>query len=271
MKITVLVDNNTYIDRYYLAEPAVSYYLEEEKQRILFDTGYSDVFYKNAQSMDIDLNNLTHVILSHGHNDHSGGLKYLAQSTACQNITLVSHPKCFAPKYDTLHNYIGAPFTDKEISQLFSYHPSSEPRQISPKLLFLGEIPVTHSWEKRSIIGTTRKDGAEIPDYNYDDTALAYLCHDGGLFLITGCSHSGIGNIIAYAQKLTGREKINGILGGFHLLEDNERLRHTVNYLRSLNLNMLYPAHCISLKAKALLLSCLPVSEVGVGLEIEIA
>ena len=75
MKITVLVDNNTYIDRYYLAEPDVSYYLEEEKQRILFDTGYSDVFYKNAQSMDIDLNNLTHVILSHGHNDHSGGLE----------------------------------------------------------------------------------------------------------------------------------------------------------------------------------------------------
>ena len=43
MKLQVLVDNNTYIDAYYLGEPAVSYYIEEEETRLLFDTGYTDI------------------------------------------------------------------------------------------------------------------------------------------------------------------------------------------------------------------------------------
>lgn len=270
MKITVLVDNNTYIDRYYLAEPAVAYFIEDGEMRLLFDTGYSDVLLKNARAMGIDLTNLTHLALSHGHNDHTGGLKYLTSALNCQNINLIAHPDCFAPKYDDNGNYIGSPFTEAEISDIFHFMPAREPLWLSPKLLFLGEITQSHSWEARCAIGTIEKNGAKSPDYNYDDTALVYLTDDDGIFIITGCSHSGIANIIAQAQKLTGRAKISGILGGFHLLEDNERLHDTVDYLRSLELKMLYPAHCISLAAKAAMLKYLPITEVGVGLKIEL-
>lgn len=52
MKLTILVDNNTYIDKYYYGEPAVSYYIETEDNRVLFDTGYSDVILKNAGIME---------------------------------------------------------------------------------------------------------------------------------------------------------------------------------------------------------------------------
>jgi len=45
MKLTVLVDNNTYIDRYFLGEPALSFFIEDEKKRILFDCGYSNIFF----------------------------------------------------------------------------------------------------------------------------------------------------------------------------------------------------------------------------------
>mgnify|MGYP003304883644 CR=1 FL=1 len=38
MKLTILVDNNTFIDMYYLGEPAVSYYIEDNDNKILFDT-----------------------------------------------------------------------------------------------------------------------------------------------------------------------------------------------------------------------------------------
>lgn len=48
MKLTVLIDNNTYIDEYYIGEPALSYYIEDENERLLFDTGYSDAFIRNA-------------------------------------------------------------------------------------------------------------------------------------------------------------------------------------------------------------------------------
>ena len=77
MKLTVLVDNNTYIDQYYLGEPALSFYIEDGTEKILFDTGYSDAFIKNAEQMGIDLGALTYIVLSHGHNDHTRGLPFL--------------------------------------------------------------------------------------------------------------------------------------------------------------------------------------------------
>ena len=76
MKLKVLADNNTFIDMYYLGEPAVSYYIEDGNDRILFDVGYSDVFMKNAKKMNINLNKINKLVISHGHDDHTGGLKY---------------------------------------------------------------------------------------------------------------------------------------------------------------------------------------------------
>ena len=55
MRILVLVDNNTYIDQYYLGEPAACFYLEDGGTKILLDAGYSDVFIKNAGKMHVDL------------------------------------------------------------------------------------------------------------------------------------------------------------------------------------------------------------------------
>lgn len=271
MKITVLVDNNTYIDQYYLAEPAVSYYIECDDLRILFDTGYSDIYLKNAAKMNIDLTKTTHIILSHGHNDHTGGLKYLLNLFDCHHIQLIAHPDCFLAKYDEMNNYIGSPLNTNEVNQYFSYRPTAKPLWLSDKLLFLGEIPNIHSWEHRQTIGYFLKNDEKHPDYNYDDTALVYLDDNDGIAIITGCSHSGIGNIISYAQKLSGRQKISFILGGFHLLESNDRFNYTLKFLKNLNLADLYPAHCISLANKAQLLQHLTTHEVATGLKIEIS
>ena len=76
MRLKVLEDNNTFIDMYYLGEPAVSYYIEDGDDKILFDVGYSDAYIKNAKRMNIDLNKVNKLVISHGHNDHTGGLKY---------------------------------------------------------------------------------------------------------------------------------------------------------------------------------------------------
>lgn len=73
MRLTVLVDNNTYIDEYYLGEPALSYYIEDDEDCILFDTGYSDLYIRNAEKMGLDLSFVSTVVFSHGHNDHTGG------------------------------------------------------------------------------------------------------------------------------------------------------------------------------------------------------
>lgn len=73
MKLTVLVDNNTFVDEYLIGEPGVSYYIECDGKKILFDLGYSDVFLKNAQTLKIDLSDIDDLVISHGHNDHTWG------------------------------------------------------------------------------------------------------------------------------------------------------------------------------------------------------
>ncbi len=85
MELTVIVDNNTYIDKYFLAEPALSFYMEDAGTRLLFDAGYSDVFLRNVGKMDVELEKLTHIVISHGHNDHTGGLSYLSSLHFEQN------------------------------------------------------------------------------------------------------------------------------------------------------------------------------------------
>ena len=92
MQLTVLVDNNTLIDRYYLGEPGVAYYLEDGDVRILFDVGYSDIFLRNAQALGIDLSRLQQVVLSHGHNDHTRGLLWLSEQEYFSELQLLAHP-----------------------------------------------------------------------------------------------------------------------------------------------------------------------------------
>ena len=106
-------------------------------------------------------------------------------------------------------------------------------------------------------------------DYCYDDSALAYLSEEG-VFIITGCSHSGICNITEQAKDLWKDDRVAGILGGFHLFEVDDRLKGTIDYLESCNIKNFYPCHCVSLKAKAKMMEKLDVEEVGVGLELEI-
>ena len=263
MKLTVLEDNNTYIDMYYLGEPAVSYFIEDEEERILFDTGYSDAFIRNAEKMNIDLDRIDKIVLSHGHNDHTGGLQYLKDRK--NRYKLIAHPDSFEHReLDGL--YIGSPFDKAQTEKLFDLSLSKDPIRISKHLTYLGEIKTYFDFEPRYSIGKIRK--AE-PDYIYDDSALVYES-DKGLFIITGCSHSGICNIIEQAKEVCHEKKIYGVIGGFHLFEVNERLEKTIDYLKDNEIELLYPCHCVSLPAKIKMSEKLDISEVGVGLEITI-
>ena len=71
MKCRVLMDNNTIIDRYFTGEPGLSFLIEAEGKRILFDTGYSNAFLGNAKKLEENLLNLDYIVFSHGHLDHT--------------------------------------------------------------------------------------------------------------------------------------------------------------------------------------------------------
>ncbi len=176
MKITVLSENTAGAG--FLAEHGLSYLIEHNGNCLLFDTGASDVFLKNADKLNLDVPSAVDtVVLSHGHWDHGNGLQHL------HGQKLVTHSKSFIKRY--------------------------------------------------------RKG---------NDSALAFI-EENSLVVITGCSHSGICNIINQAQIVTGIQKVKAVMGGFHLKKNNEQTHKTIQFFKRLGVEEAYPSHCVELEA----------------------
>jgi 7,8-dihydropterin-6-yl-methyl-4-(beta-D-ribofuranosyl)aminobenzene 5'-phosphate synthase len=277
MKLTVLIDNNTLIDRYFLGEPGVSYLIEDEGKKILFDVGYSDAFITNARKLSIDLLDVDFVVLSHGHLDHTWGLVPLIrlhtegklESLNVKRPKLVTHPLTLSSrKYDDLGE-IGSLLSEDKLSEHFGLQLSREPVYLTERLVFLGEIERTNDFEAKNPIGKILEGGVEKDDFLLDDSALAYKSPQG-LVIITGCSHAGICNIVEYAKKVCEDDKVVDIVGGFHLLDPSaKQLQGTAAYLKSLRLGSVHACHCTDLNSKITLSKVVDLKEVGVGLVLE--
>lgn len=263
MELTVLADNNTYIDKYYLGEPGFSVYIEDGKERILFDCGYSDVFSINAKRMGIDLSKLTKVVFSHGHDDHTGGLRCLMKQYPAG--TIIAHPDTFGEKRSCGLN-TGSAVREGELAKTYDLHLSREPQKVSEHITFLGEIPALNDFEKRIQFGEHAGPSGFVPDFVLEDSALVYDAPDG-IYIITGCSHAGICSIAEYAKQLF-QKPVLGIIGGFHLKKVDARTEQTIQYLKGLNLRELYPCHCTSFAVKAAIHAVIPIGEVGVGMKL---
>ncbi len=277
MKLTVLVDNNTLIDRYFLAEPSMSLYIEQGGKCILLDVGYSDLFIKNAQKMNIDLRTLDYVVLSHGHLDHTWGLDPLVRLYTESNIegiphkgpAVLAHPLAFFSKIGGDGNEIGSLISQDKLSKHFAIKLSKDPIWLTERVLFLGQIERKNDFEGKKPIGSIMKPGGKEPDYLYDDTALVYKSPQG-LVIITGCSHSGICNIVEQAKKLCKEERIIDIIGGLHLLDPSkEQLQGTLEYMNKLNPKQMHACHCTDLNSKIALSKVVNLKEAGVGLVLE--
>ncbi|MEA4846200.1 MAG: MBL fold metallo-hydrolase [Clostridiaceae bacterium] len=274
MRLRVLVDNNTYIDKYFYGEPGLSYLIEEGSNKILFDLGYSDIFILNAEKMGVDISEADTIVFSHGHSDHTWGMEYLirhcmkAKGHNSKPKRIVAHPQAFDKKtYNG--ELIGSKISVEKLAESFELILSSQPVWLTEKLLFLGEIPRENTFENKKPIGKTVLNGCETDDYLFDDTALVFRAEEG-LVVITACSHSGICNIVEYAKKVCDEDRILDIIGGFHLLEPTEeQMKGTLDYFRTLKLRYLYACHCTDLDSKIQLSKVAKLMEVGVGLKLE--
>jgi len=275
--ITILVDNNTYIDQYLLGEPGFSALVEIDGLIVLFDAGYSDVFLHNAEKMKIDLRAIDGVALSHGHLDHTWGLEPLMRLFAetefhAQTDTdrprpfLIAHPGALTEKHIIPSpRQIGNLISIHSLEAMFDLRLSREPQQISKHMTFLGEIPRVTPFEPARPLGMS---GSQ-PDYLLDDSALAIRTAEG-LVILTGCSHAGIGNIITYAQQVMNEQRVVDIIGGLHLLNPApEKMQGTIDLLKGLRLHALHACHCTDLSAKLSLGAALPLKEVGSGLRLK--
>jgi len=238
MTISVLSDNHP--GAHTPAEHGLSYLIEYGGKRLLFDTGQSDMFLKNAEAISISLTNIDMVILSHGHFDHGNGLGYLSGSS------MICHPGCFVKRYrKSDHTYIGLKNSKEELSLLFDLITSAEPSKISEKIFFLGEIPRVTDFKSQTT-SFVFEDGS--PDYVKDDSGIVILLPEG-LFVVTGCGHAGIVNTLEHARKITGINTLYGIMGGFHLKEINNQTKETIRYIKENKLKHVLPSHCTDLPA----------------------
>ena len=233
VKLTILSENRAMEG--FQAEHGLSFLIEHNHLKLLFDTGASDVFLRNALKLNIDLDSVGTVVLSHGHFDHGDGLKHL------QAKTLLCHPGCFIKRYhkgDKL--YIGLAKTEEEIRKIFKLITSQYPFQISDDIIYLGEIPRLNDFEAKTTNFVNDK-GAD--DFVPDDSALA-IKSEKGLIVITGCSHSGICNIIEYAKKVTSIDKVYAVMGGFHLKTLDRQSLQTIKYFKKEKIQKVFPSHC---------------------------
>lgn len=267
MKLTVLADNNTYIDQYYLGEPAVCYLIEDGEHVVLFDAGYSDVFLENAARMRIDLGRVTDIALSHGHIDHTGGLPAYFERFS-QAVRIHAHPGAFQPKREQGKN-IGIPLPLSRLPANAEPKLTKTPAAVSERIWFLGEIPRTYAFEENRAVGETLSGcGCWEKDALLDDSSLALLLPQG-VFVVTGCAHAGICNTVKYAKERTEKTRVLGALGGFHLFETGEALEQTMETLHTLGVERVYPAHCTSLAVKSVFCRAFDTVEVGVGFNLE--
>jgi 7,8-dihydropterin-6-yl-methyl-4-(beta-D-ribofuranosyl)aminobenzene 5'-phosphate synthase len=81
---------------------------------------------------------------------------------------------------------------------------------------------------------------------------------DKGIFVVTGCSHPGVANILKAASEFG---KLYGILGGFHGFREFKALE---------GLSLIYPCHCTAHKREIRELYPDQALECGAGLVVEL-
>ena len=240
MKLLVLTENAA--DGRFAAEHGLSYFIEQDETKLLFDTGYSDIFLKNAKILNLDISKIKTVVLSHGHWDHGNGLKHL------KNKELICHPYAFIKRYRKADNtFVGLDCDFYNLRKKFKIISTKKPYKISENITFLGEIPRINSFESKT---TPFVDGHGADDFVRDDSALI-VNSENQLVIVSGCAHSGICNIIEYAKKVSGINKIKTVIGGFHLSENNLQTQKTIEYLKSQNITNIFPSHCTKLPVLA--------------------
>lgn len=265
MKLTILVDNHTRTGEYYLGEPGLCYYIEDEEERFLFDTGFSGIFADNARKLGIDLSTLDTLVFSHGHNDHTGGLPRFLELNRQPSLKIIAHPDAFRPKTHFDGRPCGCPISEEDLANRAALVLTKEPYKVTEHITFMGEIGHYHDFETHPALG--RMDHEE--DFMKDDSALVYQT-DQGICIITGCSHSGICNIIEEAKQITKDDRILGVIGGFHLFKADDRAEQTLSYFKDNGIEILYPCHCTSFQVRAFFHTHYPVKfELGVGNVIE--
>lgn len=240
-------------------EHGLSLYIESQGKNILFDTGLSDLFHENAKKMGVDISKVDYLIISHGHDDHGGGLETFFKHNSKAKVFI--HKEAFGGHYALKRgNYIEEIGLDKS----FENHPQViltdgnlivDPGLTNPVLTIFSNTVTTASKPESNVgLLMETEEGPADDDFGHEQNLI--IEEDGKSVLITGCAHNGITNIVDQFEILKGKRP-DYCMGGFHLTsrasgsgdgpENFELVKKVGNYLLKGH-TMYYTGHCTGLE-----------------------
>jgi 7,8-dihydropterin-6-yl-methyl-4-(beta-D-ribofuranosyl)aminobenzene 5'-phosphate synthase len=254
-KITVLVEDTADEKSGFTCKHGLSLLIEATKRKkrlkALFDVGpSSQAIEHNMKKLNLKLNDLNVIVISHGHYDHVDGLLKVLNLVE-KPVPVLIHPKAFNPKfaYKPHLTYIGAKFNRLNIEASGGVLASSTtPIALTDGVATSGEIPLETGFEKPKGFWKV-EDDRFVEDLMVDEQAVIVNLPEG-LAVIVGCSHRGVVNTIQHAQRIMNRKEVYAIIGGFHLLKASDgTIRETVDQLEKISPEHVYPCHCTGRRA----------------------
>jgi len=266
VKMTVVAENKVPLGKGLIGEHGFAVFLDTEHGKILWDTGQGFCVPHNLQTLNIDLQDLKAIAISHGHYDHTGGL--MSALRTCGGCPVYCHPACFEDKRvardffgKKIEVYIGMPATKEEFESAgASFELVEDTAEIVPGVHFFTGIPMENDFETIES-GFFVQEGEDKRDDSIIDDACLAVETDKGVSVILGCAHRGMVNTLRHVQKRLGNEGFVSVWGGTHMVDRTPaEVDKTIEALREMKVEKLAAAHCTGFENEARLAQAMPQS-----------
>lgn len=241
-----------------------------DERKVVFDTSDNkEALMFNMKHLEVDLNDVDCVVLSHGHHDHTAATVEVVE--AAGGVKVYAHPHTFLPRfYESKigrRRQIGAPKGEglEEIEKSGGeVILTTEPTEVAPGVWTTGQVERVTKFERALPLSQGERliviaDGEEIEDRILDDQSVWMKVDGVGPFVITGCAHAGPVNTLLQVQRLGNFKQIHALVGGTHLVGRSDKyLEQTVRELKRFGLDLISPCHCTGFKAQTRLWQAFP-------------